>query len=217
MSCGTRAHDSSISQDLVAFLTLCFSIHGSPSADSLPWQSLPVDIGYTLLVPDKPPIIKGIDLVITHANPKRAAAAATEPGTAAAVAHEDKAKSYTADFSVPVGRFYPFAMETGGRLSNKSRLFLATFVRADVMQLDSDDKMSSGERVKYNSYLRELIEAVGVTLAKATAGALLWNSGGRCPCPRTVLAGGALQREGVGVGSSAVSVGVEPPDVVVLS
>ena len=44
------------------------------------------------------------------------------------------------------------------------------------MGLATEDGMSAEERTKYNAYLRELIEAVGITLAKATAGALLWNS-----------------------------------------
>jgi hypothetical protein len=41
------------------------------------------------------------------------------------------------------------------------------------MDLATEDGMSAEERTKYNAYLRELIEAVGITLAKATAGALL--------------------------------------------
>ena len=150
------------------------------------------DIGYTLHEPDKPPIIKGVDLVITHANPRRSSGpeAANFPGIAALKVHELKIKSYDKDFVVPVGRLIPFAVETGGRLSSKSRLFLATFVRKDAMGLATEDGMSAEERTKYNAYLRELIEAVGITLAKATAGALLWNSGGRLPCPRTGLLSG---------------------------
>jgi hypothetical protein len=55
------------------------------------------------------------------------------------------------------------------------------------MGLATEDGMSAEERIKYNAYLRELIEAVGITLAKATAGALLGSSGGRLPCPRTAV------------------------------
>jgi len=103
-------------------------------------------------------------------------------------------------------------VETGGRLSTKSRLFLATFVRKDAMGLATEDGMSAEERTKYNAYLRELIEAVGITLAKATAGALLWNSGGRSPCPRTAArASSALLLTGVDEGDSDASEAVEAP------
>ena len=70
--------------------------------------------------------------------------------------------------------------------------------------------MSAEERAKYNAYLRELIEAVGITLAKATAGALLWNSGGRHPCPKTaVRASSALLLTGVDEGDSSDTEAVE--------
>jgi len=170
------------------------------------------DIGYTLHEPDKPPIIKGVDLVITHANPRRSSGpeAANFPGIAALKVHELKIKSYDKDFVVPVGRLIPFAVETGGRLSTKSRLFLATFVRKDAMGLATEDGMSAEERTKYNAYLRELIEAVGITLAKATAGALLWNSGGRLPCPKTaVRASSALPLTGVDEEDSSDTEAVE--------
>ena len=51
---------------------------------------------------------------------------------------------------------------------------------------------------------------MGITLAKATAGALLWNSGGRQPCPRTaVRASSALLLTGVDVGDRDASEAVE--------
>jgi hypothetical protein len=69
-------------------------------------------------VPDKPPIIKGVDMVITHLNWHRSSRqeAAIFPCIAALKAHKLKVKNYDKVFVVTVWRLLPFSEETGGWL-----------------------------------------------------------------------------------------------------
>jgi hypothetical protein len=103
--------------------------------------------------------------------------AATVEGGAASgeVAERKKENHYKKLFHVPVGGMLPIIMETGGRLTEKTRRALSSYIRRDIMGVEDEDKWTPHLLARYNVYWRGLIDAMVVGLVKQVAGTLLDN------------------------------------------
>ena len=66
-------------------------------------------------------------------------------------------------------------METGGRLTEKTRRALSSYIRRDIMGVEDEDKWTPHLLARYNVYWRGLIDAMVVGLVKQVAGTLLDN------------------------------------------
>jgi hypothetical protein len=151
------------------------------------------------------------DLTVTHPNAspslnRGGAAAASQPGAAAQAAHAHKYDHYAKRYVLPANSFFPLAIETGGRMHESFKNFLRTFVKRDILGANVGDKLGGADLTKYNLYLRELIEAVEIALAKSVAGALMWNRRDRPACAHCPSHGpGDPPHAGAGSGVAAAA------------
>ena len=113
---------------------------------------------------------------------------------------------YAKRYVLPANSFFPLAIETGGRMHESFKNFLRTFVKRDILGANVGDKLGGADLTKYNLYLRELIEAVEIALAKSVAGALMWNRRDRPACAHCPSHGpGDPPHAGAGSGAAAAA------------
>ena len=76
-------------------------------------------------------------------------AATVEGGAASGEAAERKKENhYKKLFHVPVGGMLPIIMETGGRLTEKTRRALSSYIRRDIMGVEDEDKWTPSCQVQ---------------------------------------------------------------------
>jgi hypothetical protein len=109
-----------------------------------------------------------LDVQVTFPNVARHPRASSQAGAALEAGKVKKNTEYK-DYAIPVGRFVPFIMETGGRMHKDAREFLNNYIKLYVSEEPNMDLWTPEEKTLYSQSISHCLSSISVALTTSIA------------------------------------------------